>query len=146
MTLWKLPLCWERLKAAGERDGRGWHDSMASMTQWTWVWASSRSWWWTGKPGVLQSMGSQRAGHDWTTELEMWSSFLAMYYLIHAYHSFFSLSWNLKIHSIQQMKTIPQSQFTFLVLFFDISLMIYSPQYPTGWDNYVSESIALPLV
>ena len=42
---------------------------MASPTQWTWVWASSRSWWWTGKPGMLQSMGLQRAGHDWVTEL-----------------------------------------------------------------------------
>ena len=42
---------------------------MASLTRWTWVWASSESWWWTGKPGVLQSMGSQRVGHDWMTEL-----------------------------------------------------------------------------
>ena len=42
---------------------------MASLTQWTWVWASSGSWWWTGKPGVLQSMGSQRVGHNWVTEL-----------------------------------------------------------------------------
>ena len=42
---------------------------MASPTGWTWVWASSGSWWWTGKPGVLQSMGSQRVGHDWATEL-----------------------------------------------------------------------------
>ena len=50
-------------------DNRGWNGWMASLTQWTWVWASSRSWWWTGKPGVLQSMGSQRVGHDWVTEL-----------------------------------------------------------------------------
>ena len=42
---------------------------MASLTRWTWVWASSGSWWWTGKPGVLQSTGSQRVGHDWATEL-----------------------------------------------------------------------------
>ena len=39
---------------------------MASTIRWTWVWASSGNWWWTGKPGVLQSMGSQRFGHDWT--------------------------------------------------------------------------------
>ena len=45
----------------------------ASLTQWTWVWVNSRSWWWTGRPGVLQSMGSQRIGHDWATELN-WSS------------------------------------------------------------------------
>ena len=43
---------------------------MALLTQWTWVWANSGSWWWTGKPDVLQSMGSQRVGHDWTTELK----------------------------------------------------------------------------
>ena len=63
--------CWERLKAGGEGDDRGWDGWMASpsaQTQWTWVWASSRTWWWTGKPGVLQSMGSQRVGDDSATE------------------------------------------------------------------------------
>ena len=45
---------------------------MVSLTWWTWVWASSESWWWTGKPGVLQSMGSQRVRHDWDTELTDW--------------------------------------------------------------------------
>ena len=60
--------CWERLKA-GEQDEREWDDWMASPTWWTWVWASSRSWWWKGKPGALQSMGSQRVVHDWVTEL-----------------------------------------------------------------------------
>ena len=66
---WKRPWCWERLKARGEGDDRGWDGWMASPTQWTWVWVSSRSWWWTGRPGVLQSMGSQTTGHDWATEL-----------------------------------------------------------------------------
>ena len=51
------------------RDDRGWDGRMTSLTQWTWVRASSGSWWWTGKPGMLQSMGSQRVGHDWATEL-----------------------------------------------------------------------------
>ena len=51
--------CWERLKAGGEGDDRRWGGWMASTTRWTWVWASSRSWWWTGKPGMLQSLGSQ---------------------------------------------------------------------------------------
>ena len=69
LTHWKRPWCWARLKAGGEWDDRGWDDWMASLTQWTWVWASSRSWWWTGKPGVLQSMGSQRVRHDWGSEL-----------------------------------------------------------------------------
>ena len=66
---WKRLWCWERLKAGREGDDRGWDGWMASVTQWAWVWTSCRSWWWTGKPGVLQSMGSQRVGRDWVTEL-----------------------------------------------------------------------------
>ena len=58
----------ERLKAGGERDDRGWDGWMASPTQWTWIWASSRKWWRTGEPGVLQSLGSQKVGHNWVTE------------------------------------------------------------------------------
>ena len=69
LTHWKTPWCWERLKAGGEGDDRGWVGWMASPKQWTWVWASSGSWWWTGKPGMLQSMGSQRVRHSWATEL-----------------------------------------------------------------------------
>ena len=65
----KRPWCWEGLKAGGEGDDRGWDGWMASLTQWTWVWVDSRSWWWTGRPGVLQSMGLQRIRHDWVTEL-----------------------------------------------------------------------------
>ena len=72
LTHWKRPWGWERLKARGEGDDRGWDGWMASATQWTWVWVSSRSWWWTGRPGMLQSMGLQRVGHDWATELN-WS-------------------------------------------------------------------------
>ena len=56
----------EKIKG-GRRRGQ---QRMASPTQWTWVWATSRSWWWTGRPGVLQSMGSQRVGHDWAAELK----------------------------------------------------------------------------
>ena len=55
-----------RLRARGEGGDTGWDGWMASPTWWTWVWASSGSWWWTGRPGVLQSMGSQRVGHDWS--------------------------------------------------------------------------------
>ena len=69
LTHWKRPWRWERVKAGGEGDNRGWDGWMASPTRWTRVWASSRSWWWTGWPGVLQSMGSQRVRHDWATEL-----------------------------------------------------------------------------
>ena len=56
--------------AGGEWDNRGWDDWMASPTQWTWVWVNSRSWWWTGRPGVMWLMGSQSVGHDWVTELK----------------------------------------------------------------------------
>ena len=69
LTPWKRPWCWERLKAGGEGGNRGWDGWMASPPRWTWVWVSSGSWWWTGRPGVLQSMGLQRVGHDWVTEL-----------------------------------------------------------------------------
>ena len=72
LTHLKRSWCWERLTAGGEGDDRGWDGWMASPTQWTWVWASSGSWWWTGRPGMLQSMGSQRVGHDWATELNWW--------------------------------------------------------------------------
>ena len=65
---WKRPWCCERLRAGGEGDDRGWDGWMASLTQWTWVWASSRRWWRTGKPGVLQSMGEQRAGQNLAAE------------------------------------------------------------------------------
>ena len=64
MTHWKRSWRWERLKAGGEGNDRGWDGWMASLTWWTWVWVSSGSWWWTGKPGMLQSMGSQKVGHD----------------------------------------------------------------------------------
>ena len=68
-THWKRPWCWERLKAGREGDDRGWDGWMLSPTRWTWVWVSSRSLWWTGNPGMLQSMGLQRVGRDWATEL-----------------------------------------------------------------------------
>ena len=58
-----------KIEGGGEGDGRGWDCWMASPTQWIWVWVNSGSWWWTGRPGVLQFMGSQRVGHNWVTEL-----------------------------------------------------------------------------
>jgi len=61
--------CWEGLGAGGEGDDRGWDGWMASPTRWTWVWVNSGSWWWTGRSGMLQFMGSQRVGHNWATEL-----------------------------------------------------------------------------
>ena len=69
LTHWKRPWCLEGLGAGGEGDNRGWDGWMASLTRWAWVWVNSGSLWWTGRPGVLRFMGSQRVGHDWVTEL-----------------------------------------------------------------------------
>ena len=77
LTHWKRLWCWEGLGAGGQGDDRGWDGWMASPTRWTWVWVNSRSWWWTGRPGVLQFMGSQRVRHDWATELN-WTEWLMM--------------------------------------------------------------------
>ena len=66
---WKRLWCWEGLGTEGEGDDRGWDGWMASLPRWTWVWVNSRSWWWTGRPGVLQFMRSQKVRHDWVTEL-----------------------------------------------------------------------------
>jgi len=72
LTHWNRPWCWERLGAGGEEDNRGWDGWMASPTQWTWVWVNSGSWWWTGRPGVLRFMGSERVEHDWVTKVNWW--------------------------------------------------------------------------
>ena len=75
LTHWKRPWCWETLKVGGEGNDRGWDSWMASLTQWTWVWVNSGYWWWTERPDVLQSVGSQRVRHDWVIELnwtQMW--------------------------------------------------------------------------
>ena len=71
LTHLKRPWCWEILKVGGEGDNRGWDGWMASQT---WVWVNSGNWWWTGRSGMLQSMGSQRVRHDWAklTELNWW--------------------------------------------------------------------------
>ena len=73
LTHWKRFWGWEGLGAEG--DNRGWDGWMASRTQWMWVWVNSGRWWWTGRPGVLRFMGSQRVGHDWATELN-WTEYV----------------------------------------------------------------------
>ena len=67
-THWKRLWCWERLREGREGSKRGWASWMASLTQWTQVWANSGRQWRTGKPGMLQSLGSKRVRHDWATE------------------------------------------------------------------------------
>ena len=84
-SLLRIPwISWGWAPAGGEGVDRGWDGWMASPSWWTWVWASSGNWSWTGRPGVLQSMGSQRVGHDWATELN-WTevSILLPTYLWH---------------------------------------------------------------
>ena len=70
LTHWKRAWCWEGLKTGGKGDDRGWDGWMASLIQWTWIWTSSRSWWWTRKPGMLQSMGWQsQTWLNWSEEM-----------------------------------------------------------------------------
>ena len=74
--IWKDPDAgkdWRREEKG--TDNRGWDGWMGSLTQWTWVWVNSGSWWWTGRPGVLQFIGSEKVQHDWATELN-WSEVL----------------------------------------------------------------------
>ena len=98
LTHWNRPWCGEGLGAGGEGDDRGWDGWMASPTRWTWwtwVWVNSRSWWWTGRPGVLNSMGLQRIRHDWVTELN-WI-FIYLLYLIYIYYIIIYIFLNLLI-------------------------------------------------
>ena len=81
LTHLKRSWCWERLKAGGEGDDRGWDGWMASPTQWTWVWVDSGSWWWTGKPDVLWFMGCKESD---MTEWLNWSELKFRYGLVEA--------------------------------------------------------------
>ena len=85
LTHLKKLWCWERLRAGGEGDDRGWDGWMASPTRCTWVWVNSGSWWWTGRPGVLRFMGLQRVGHDWVTELNWTEEHIVLFSLTHSY-------------------------------------------------------------
>ena len=84
-------------KIEGRRrgDNRGWDGWMASRTQWTWVWVNSGSWFWTGRPGVLQFMGLQRVGYDWATEPTNWkTSICILLFLVYFFNClFFWLRW-----------------------------------------------------
>ena len=99
LTHLKRPWCWERLRAGGERTDRGWDGWMASPTQWTWVWVNSRSWWWTGRPGMLWFVGSQSVRHDsiWT-ELNWYFAYIVVTFRTHSlylqifYNYFYNIS------------------------------------------------------
>ena len=114
---WKRPWCWEGLGAGGEGDDRGWDGWMASPTRWTWVWVNSRRWWWTGRPGVLRFMGSQRAGHDWVNWTELnWRvqpQRACLYSSILLGYSFSKYPWGLNFHWPQVSAQMSHYQWVF---------------------------------
>ena len=127
LTHLKRPWCWEGLKAGGEGDNREWDGWMASLTQWTWVWVNSGSWWWPGRPGVLRFMGSQRVGHDWATELNwtepnrtetmsQWTS-LGIRLFIHSTDVFWAPEQG-KPSQVLERPVIKQTQFMLLLSFY----------------------------
>ena len=89
LTHLKRLLCWEGLKVEGEGDDRGWDGWMPSLMQWTWVWVGSQSWWWTGKPGALQSMGSHWVRHNCATDL----NWLIAYFNTYINNNYILLFW-----------------------------------------------------
>ena len=126
LTHWKRPWCWERLRAGGEGDNRGWDGWMASLTQWTWVSVNFGSRWWTGRPGVLCFMGLQRVGHGWATEMNWVTKTLTIQ------------SWETKkgsSHELQQYQSPTQRRKT----------PFLSWQRLSPWNaTYSSFTIALP--
>ena len=105
LTHLKRPWCWEGLGAGGEGDDRGWDGLMASLTWCTWVCMNSRSWWWTGRPGVMWFMGSQRVGHDWATEL-YWTEIIFFNYGYRKINSNINNNLNFVIN-IDQVSSYP---------------------------------------
>jgi len=105
LTHWKRLWCWEGLGAGGKGDDRGWDGWMASPTRWTWVWVNSRSWWWTGRPGMLRFMGSQRVRHDWATQLNWTEENNRRLFLVKV------CSWTSSITNIWELIRISETQF-----------------------------------
>ena len=131
LTHWKRPWCWERLKVGGEGDDRGWDGWVASPTQWTWVWVNSRSWWWTGRPGMLQSMGPQSQ-----TRLSNWTE-LNQTIAVSRYHSVKS-GRSMTLHRNQQTyQQCPHPALPPLPLKFDFhslfSVWMWEFNHKEGW-------------
>ena len=103
VTHWKRPWYWERWKA-GEGDDRGWDGWMAPPIRWTWVWVISGNWWWTGRPGVLQSMRSQRVGHGTVIELN-WTDSLNLRTVTQFHRKMLAFSWFLEARRDKKVET-----------------------------------------
>ena len=137
VTHWKRLWWWEGLGAGGEGDDREWDGWMASPTRWTWVWVNSGNWWWIGRPGVLQFMGSQRVRHDWATaltELIDWANqciFLIEIFVLSYVNETTYLLWNLPFFKMVSPKP---NFFPFLKPWADnSSTNQYSYQLFYGW-------------
>ena len=151
LTHLKRPWCWERLKV-GEEGNRGWDGWMVSLSQWRWVSVNSRGWWWTGKPGVLQSMGLQRVGPKCVTELN-WNERKVYKFQEH----FFSLHLGLSATS-HKANSFPLQNIPFFqleeksilqVLFFLAPSWVLLPTFSFFiqmlWANYFCCYFKLPL-
>ena len=118
------------------RGGRGWDGWMTSLTWWTWVWVNSGNWWWTGRPGVLRFMGSQRVGHNWVTELnwtvrnisdnpfKVWKLCTNVFSLIVDIDNLFHLSFLVWLEVYQLYQAFLKVKFW--TLFFSIAFLIYT--------------------
>ena len=140
-THWKRPWCWERLRAGREGVNRGWDDWMASSTQWTCVWANSGRWWRTGKPGMLQSVGSQRVGHDWTRASGL-QSFKGLpsdrfpnskHYCLPLLLSYSSAWLKIRLH---------ENYIGFLDVPWTLSFLTFTCDFVSLWNIYLSFSIS----
>ena len=126
LTHWKRLWCWEGLGAGEEGDDRGWDGWMASLTRWTQVWVNSRSRWWTGRPGELRLMGSQRVGHDWATELN-WSYILAFCGFLHLFY-FLIQKLKKKTNTAYRVKfKLLSTEFQSRIIWYQIILQLYLP-------------------
>ena len=107
--------------AGGEGDDRGWDSWMVSLT---WVWVDSSSWWWTGRPGVLQSMGLQRVGHDWATELNWKKSLFIQILLEQNKKLIILIMWKLVLY-IKKIfwKTDKPGKVKFLKMIFHVAII-----------------------
>ena len=113
MSQWTISLMLRKIEGGRRRKDRGWDGWMASLTWWTWVWVGSGSWWWTGKPGVLQSMGSQRAGDYWAIELNWTICTIKKNSTYNQYHIIF-IFFCLTSLVVQQVKNLPVMQETWV--------------------------------